>query len=119
MDISVRNEPPMKKTFPVEFVFQVFALLLSFLIVHTVYVTLVRPSAAAVLEEQALQIQENKDYVPERSVYVLIKAFEQESCFILLIWPLAIMSFPSSTVPRVCDIFESSSSKAFSDRFSS
>ena len=106
MDISVRNEPTMKKTFPVEFVFQVFALLLSFLVVHTVYVTLVRPSAAAVLEQQAIQIEENKDYVPERSIYVLIKDFEQESCFILLIWALAMMGFKAGHSNREFDLLE-------------
>ena len=33
----------MKKTFSNEFIFQVFALLISFIIVHAVYVTLIRP----------------------------------------------------------------------------
>ena len=96
----------MKKTFPVEFVFQVFALLLTFLIVHTVYVTLVRPTAAAVIEEQAIQIEENKEYVPERSIYVLVKDFEQESCFILLIWAMAIMSFKAVRSNREFNLLE-------------
>lgn len=96
----------MKKTFPVEFVFQIFALLLTFLLVHTVYVTLVRPSAAAVLEEQARLIEENNEYVPERSIYVLVKDFEQESCFILLFWALAIMTFKGARIGRETSLLE-------------
>ncbi len=83
----------MKKGFPVEFVFQLFALLVSVLIVHTVYVTVVRPAAAEVMQAQAQAIAEDPNYVPERSVYVLIRDFEQEACFVLLFWALAIMAF--------------------------
>ena len=93
MDGSIRNQPTMKKTFPVEFVFQLFALLLSFLIVHTVYVTVVRPAATEIAAEQAAALEADPDYVPERSIYVLVKDYEQESCFVLLFWALAIMAF--------------------------
>ncbi|MDJ0656840.1 MAG: MotA/TolQ/ExbB proton channel family protein [Xanthomonadales bacterium] len=85
----------MKKSFPVEFVFQLFALLLSVLIVHTAYVTVVRPAANQVMEEQAAALEADPNYVPERSVFVLIRDFEQEACFILLLWALAIMAFKS------------------------
>ena len=83
----------MKKNFPVEFVFQLFALLISILIVHTVYVTVVRPAAAQIMIEQAQALEEDPNYIPERSVFLLIKDYEQESCFILFFWALAIMSF--------------------------
>jgi len=83
----------MKKNFPVEFVYQMFALVLAVIVVHTAYVTVVRPKAAAVMQEQQRLIAEDDTYVPERSVYVLIRDFEQESCFILLLWALAIMGF--------------------------
>lgn len=83
----------MKKNLPVEFIYQLFALVLSVIIVHAVYVTLVRPQAAEDLAEQQLRIEEDDSYVPERSVYVLIRDFEQEACFILLFWALAIMAF--------------------------
>ena len=43
----------MKKNFPTEFVYQIFALLISFIIVHAVYVTLVRP--AAITQEKSAQ----------------------------------------------------------------
>ena len=34
-----------------------------------------------------------QDFVPERSFAVVIRDYEQESCFILLIWALAIMGY--------------------------
>ena len=35
----------MKKAFPTEFVYQVFSLLIAFILVHAIYVTLIRPQA--------------------------------------------------------------------------
>ncbi len=42
----------------------------------------------------------DQNYVPERSVYVLIRDYEQEACFILLIWSLAIMVYKAVSVVR-------------------
>lgn len=83
----------MKKNFPVEFVYQVFALVAAIIVVHAVYVTLVRPKAAAVLAEQSIRIEQEANYTPERSVYVLVRDFEQEACFVLALWAFAIMGF--------------------------
>ena len=83
----------MKKHLPVEFIFQLFSLIISIIIVHAIYVSIVRPNAAAIIEEQAIQINQNPDYVPERSGYVVIKDFEQESCFILALWAFSLMGY--------------------------
>jgi biopolymer transport protein ExbB/TolQ len=83
----------MNKNFSTEFVFQVFSLIIAVIIVHAVYVGVVRPNAAVVLEEQRILIAEDPDYTPERSVFVIVKDFEQESCFILMIWALSIMGY--------------------------
>jgi biopolymer transport protein ExbB/TolQ len=86
----------MRRTFFNEFLYQVFALIIAVIIVHTVYVTTVRPKATEILAEQALRIQEEQNYTPERSVWVLIRDFEQESCFILALWAFAIMGYKAS-----------------------
>lgn len=83
----------MKKHMPVEFIFQLFSLIISIIIVHAVYVSIVRPNAAAIISEQAIQINENPDYVEERSLYVVIRDFEQESCFILMFWAFSLMGY--------------------------
>ncbi len=90
----------IKKSFPVEFVYQLFALVLAIIIVHSVYVTLVRPAAAAVIIEQQAKIEADENYVPERSVYVLIRDFEQEACFVLLLWALAIIAYKGVRLVR-------------------
>jgi biopolymer transport protein ExbB/TolQ len=38
--------------------------------------------------------------VPERSVFVVIKDYEQESCFILLLWAIAMMGYKSTAIYR-------------------
>ena len=83
----------MKKQIPFEFIYQLFSLVIAIIVVHAVYVSVIRPNAAAVLEEQAIQINANPDYVPERSAYVVIRDFEQEACFILALWAISLMGY--------------------------
>ena len=83
----------MNKQLPVEFIFQLFSLIIAVIIVHAVYVSIIRPNATAILEEQAIQINANPDYVPERSAYVVIRDFEQEACFILALWAMSLMGY--------------------------
>jgi len=75
-----------KNTFSNEFIFQVFALLIAFIIVHAFYVSMVRPAAAVHLQQQAEMIKENPEYITKDSFFVVIKDYEQEACFILMFW---------------------------------
>ncbi len=90
----------MKKNFPFEFIYQVFSLLIIIIIVHAAYVAVIRPNAEAELEQQAEQLKLNKDYVPKRSIYVLIRDYEQEACFILMFWSLFIMAYKGISLFR-------------------
>ena len=83
----------MNRSFSGEFLYQVFALIIAVIIVHAVYVTLIRPQATAIMAEQAVQIEQDENYTPERSLYILIRDFEQEACFVLMIWAFSIMGF--------------------------
>jgi len=87
-----------QKNIPAEFVFQLFALIIAIIVVHAFYVSVVRPNAAEVIEQQTLAAQENPDYVRDRSTWVLVKDFEQEACFILMFWALAIMGYKSVSI---------------------
>jgi len=82
-----------KKNIPVEFVFQLFALIISIIVVHAFYVSVVRPNAAQDIEQQALIREQDPVAVQERSMWVLIKDPEQEACFILMFWAFAIMGY--------------------------
>ena len=85
----------MRKTFPVstEFIYQLFALILIIIIVHAAYLAVIRPNAEAILAQQAAMVQEGNSQITERSVFVLIRDYEQEACFILMFWALAIMAY--------------------------
>ncbi|MFQ5547025.1 MAG: MotA/TolQ/ExbB proton channel family protein [Woeseia sp.] len=82
-----------KRNIPIEFVYQLFALIIAIIIVHAIYVSIVRPNAAQIIEEQNQAALADPDYVRQRSVWVLIKDLEQESCFVLMFWALAIMGY--------------------------
>ena len=84
-----------KKNIPIEFVFQLFALIIAIIVVHAFYVSVVRPNAVEVIEEQNMMAAADPDYVRDRSIWVLIKDWEQEACFILMFWALAIMGYKS------------------------
>ncbi len=83
----------MKKPFSNEFIFQVFALLISFIIVHAAYVTLVRPAASVHQQQQAEMVKANPEYVTKDSFFVVIKDYEQEACFILMFWAFSILGY--------------------------
>ena len=82
-----------RQQLPNEFVYQVFSLLIAFILVHAVYVTLIRPQASAFLQQEARQMQDDPQYVQQRSFYVVIKDYEQEACFVLMFWAFAILGY--------------------------
>lgn len=90
----------MNKNFSNEFVFQVFSLIIAIILVHAIYVSVIRPNAAVIQEEQRAQMAENPDFVPERSGYVIVRDFEQEACFILMLWAFSIMGYKAIMANR-------------------
>lgn len=83
----------MKHRLSSEFIYQLFALLLAVIVVHAVYVGVIRPSADAQIQRETALQAAGGDFVPQRSFAVVIRDYEQEACFILLIWALAIMGY--------------------------
>jgi biopolymer transport protein ExbB/TolQ len=82
-----------KNQLPFEMVYQLTALVLSIVIVHLVYVTLIRPNADALLAREAQMAASGQPYVPVRSMYIVLRDYEQESCFMLMFWGIAIMGY--------------------------
>ena len=78
----MNNQNPLS-----EFLSQLIALFLSLIIIHTIYVTVIHPNADAILEQQA----GGETLDVERSIYIVLKDFEQEACFVLALWVFAIM----------------------------
>ena len=81
----------MPKTTNNEFMFQIIALLVSFILVHLFYIGVVRPNA-----ELLLQVAQQG--AAERSLWVVLKDYEQEACFILAFWAIAIMGYKARRV---------------------
>ena len=90
----------MKRSYPVEFVYQAASLIVAVILVHLMYVLVVRPNAELVLSEQQIRLQSDPGYVPQRSVWVIVRDYEQEACFVLMIWALAIMAYKGLTAVR-------------------
>ena len=81
----------MKRSASSEFVYQLFALLVAIILVHAVYVTMIRPEAEAIIKQQEAQFIAGGIVSNQRSIYVVLKDYEQETCFILMVWVLFIM----------------------------
>ena len=96
----------MKKTLPTELIYNIFSLLIAFILVHSIYVTLVRPQADAFLEQEAAKVLANSDYTPERSFFVVIKDYEQETCFVLMLWAFAILGYKGREAYRQQKLLE-------------
>lgn len=90
----------MKKIFPTELVYHVFSLLIAFILVHSIYVTLVRPQAREFMQQETANLLADPQYVQKRSFYVVIKDYEQETCFVLMLWAFSILGYKSRDVFR-------------------
>lgn len=90
----------MRKLFPTEFVYQAFSLLIAFIVVHAVYVAVIRPNADAFMAAEKTRIAADKDHVQQRSYYVVLRDYEQETCFVLMLWAMAILGYKGSAARR-------------------
>lgn len=81
----------MRKAFASDFFYQAFSLLIAFIVVHALYVTLIRPEAQAFLQQEANRLRADPEYIERSSFYVVVMGYEQEACLVLLLWALAIL----------------------------
>jgi len=77
---------------PNEFLFSLLSLIACMVVVHAIYTLHVRPRAAAVMPAQRAAALQDPTYVGERSIYVIVKDWEQESEIILMLWAIALIS---------------------------
>ena len=73
------------------FLFQAASLMVAAVLVHAVYVTVVWPRSEAILAAQSARMQTDPGYVQERSIWVILRDYEQESEIVLMLWALAII----------------------------
>ncbi len=96
----------MKARYPKELVFSLSALLAATIVVQSIWAAWVRPNAQAVLAVQYESMRKDPNYVPDRSMFVIMKDWEQESCVILMIWALAIIGFKNRTARREQELLD-------------
>jgi len=78
-----------------ENIYQFTGLLTSIIIIHLTYVAVIRPQAAKIQVANSLKAAQQSDsgFVPERSFFVIIKDYEQQVCFTLMIWAMMIVIY--------------------------
>jgi biopolymer transport protein ExbB/TolQ len=81
------------KRYPSDFVWTLFSLLFTVIVVHSAFVTVIRPRAEEIFTAEQAKLKAEKDYVPERSVYLVIKDYEQEAEIIHFIWAMLILGY--------------------------
>jgi biopolymer transport protein ExbB/TolQ len=96
----------VKKSYPVEFVYQTLSLLISAIVIHAIYVAVVWPKSEAIFAERRARVQADPDYVAPPSFWVIIRDYEQESCFVLMAWALAIMGYKAVLTARERKLLE-------------
>jgi len=85
-----------------ELVYSLGALLVCAILVQSLYATLIRPRAAAILAQPAVSTSESGQKVERdlRSIFVILKDYEQETAIILAAWSLALLAHQASAVAR-------------------
>lgn len=86
----------MKQKYFSEIIYQIFALIIVIIIVHAVYVAVIRPNADIVVQQQSAMQQADSSYVPEQSIYIVLRDFEQETCILLFLWALSMVGMKMS-----------------------
>ena len=81
----------MKQRLLSEALYQIAALIIAVIVVHAAYVAVIRPNADLIQQQQNVLQETDPNFVPERSVYIILRDFEQETCIILLLWALSML----------------------------
>src|SRR5579862_8497280 len=98
----------MRSVFGQEALFSVAALLISALLVQTIYALIIRPNAEAILALPAAEpATAGAPAAPQtaptrnlRSIFVILKDYEQETALILALWALALIGHQARAVTR-------------------
>jgi len=75
-------------------VYSIAALLLSVIVIHSIWTLIIRPRAEAVLSQRVVVTNSSNvkaQVLQLRSVYVILKDHEQEICVILCMWSLLLL----------------------------
>ena len=97
----MEDQQGQTKKVPSDFIYQISALILSVLFVHIIYIGVIRPNADIILAERAAAIESGVPADSERSLFVVLRDYEQESCFILFFWAFAMMALKAKDLSLI------------------
>ena len=81
-----------------EFFFSIAALLVSFIIIQSIYALVIRPKAALLMQHRLIEMQQGLRQTSLRSFYVIVKDYEQETAAILACWAIALVAYRAYAV---------------------
>ncbi len=90
----------MKNKIQSEFLFSIFSLIVIVILVQSFYVLVVRPQAEASLVRDYELAKTDPTVRPGRSIWVIVRDYEQETCIILMLWSLTLLTYRSRTLLR-------------------
>jgi biopolymer transport protein ExbB/TolQ len=99
-NIQTTPSSPGVTRYPSEFVFSLVSLIVVIILVQTFYAIVVRPRAEALLQLQREQARFDPTLKADRSIFVIIKDYEQESCIVLLLWSITLLGYKSFALGR-------------------
>jgi biopolymer transport protein ExbB/TolQ len=91
---------PRRFHYPSEFFVTLIALIGVVLFVHATYVAWIRPNGDAIIAAEQQRMRTDPNYVPERSLFLVIDAPEQEAEIIHFLWAMVIIGYKALLVRR-------------------
>ena len=104
--VTAAAPAPRRFQYPSEFFVTLFALIVTVLAIHASYVAWIRPQGTAIIEAEQARLRADPNYVPQRSVYLVVKDFEQEAEIIHFVWAMLIIGYKALLVRRERKLLE-------------
>ena len=98
--VTAAAPAPRKFQYPSEFFVTLIALIVTIVSVHALYVAWIRPAGTEIIAAEQTRMREDPDYIPQRSVFLVIKDFEQEAEIIHFVWAMLIIGYKALLVRR-------------------
>lgn len=97
---------PRQVQYPSEFFVTLLALIVTILVTHALYVSWIRPTGDELVATEQARLKADPEYVPQRSVFLTIKDYEQEIEIIHFAWAMLILGYKALLVRRERGLLE-------------
>jgi biopolymer transport protein ExbB/TolQ len=97
---------PRRVQYPSEFFVTLLALIVTILVTHALYVSYVRPVGDEIVAAEQARLKADPEYVPKRSLLLVINAPEQEVEIIHFVWALLILGYKAMLIRRERQLLE-------------